>query len=102
MELDILFLNVLKYKDKETGKDKYRIEYILNDVKARQNNVTFKGLNTLAFYTDNSLPFEKFTEKDALQPMVLKVEQKPSSKNPLKLISQVTAIKTKNENISLL
>lgn len=102
MELDILFLNVLKYKEKETGKDKYRIEYILNDVKARQNNVTFKGLKPLAFYTYNSLLFEKFTEKDALQPMVLKVEQKPSVSNPLKLISQVTAIKTKNEDISLL
>lgn len=102
MELDILFLNVLKFKDKLTGKDKYRIGYILNNPNARQDSNTFKGLNELCFYTDNPILFEKLSGKDSLLPMVLKVEQKPSTSNPLKLISQITAIKTKNEIINLL
>lgn len=102
MELNILFLNVLKYKDKETNADKFRVSYVLNDNSARQSTANMKGLSELCFYTDNPIIFAKFTGDDALKPMTLIVEQKPSLANPLKMVSQVTAIRTKNDNISLL
>ena len=101
MELNIIFLSVLKYKDKETGKEKIRFSYLLNDEKAKRNDNTLKGLSELSFYSDSTLPFEKLSGDDALQPMILIVEQKPSVSNPLKQISQVTAIQTKNEIINL-
>lgn len=102
MELNVFFLNCLKYQDKETKAFKYRFSYVLNDSKARQDTEKFKGLNELCFYSDNPILFEKLKGADALTPMTLKVEQKPSASNPLKLIPQVTMLKTKDENISLL
>ncbi len=102
MELNVFFLNVLKYQDKETKEYKYRFSYLLNDTNAMQNTEKFKGLNELCFYTDNSLVFDKMKGEDTLKPMILVVEQRSSYNNPLKQISQVTSIKTKNETISLL
>lgn len=102
MELDILFLSVLKYKDKQTGEEKCRFAYLLNDSKARVENANLKGLNELCFYTDSTKPFDILKGEDALKPMVLKVEQKPSKNNPLKTVNEVVEIRTKNETISLL
>ena len=50
MELNIIFLSVLKYKDKETGKEKIRFSYLLNDEKAKRNDNTIKGLSELSFH----------------------------------------------------
>lgn len=102
MELNVLLLGVLRYKDKETGENRYRISYILNDRNAYQNTQNFKGLNELSFYSDNDIIFEKITLDDIMKSCILKIEQKPSKKNPMKMISEVVAIKTKNETISLL
>lgn len=101
MELNVLLLGVLKFKDKETGESRYRISYILNDRDAFQDTQNFKGVNELSFYTDNDVIFEKISINDILKPCVLKIVQKPSLKNPLKMISQVVSLKTKNDTIDL-
>lgn len=102
MELNIYFLNCLKYLDKETNTFKYRFGYVLNDKNAIQETDKFKGLNELCFYTDKDVIFEKLKGIDALTPMTIRVEQKPSVKNPMKLNAQIVFIKTKDEDISLL
>ena len=41
MKINVLLLGVLKYKDKQTGVDKYRVSYLLNDSNAFQNTSNF-------------------------------------------------------------
>lgn len=102
MEIDVLFLGVLKYKDKNTQEDKYRVSYIHNTDKAKVNNKNFKGINECSFYTDDPIVFEKLTKDDALTSMKFVIENRPSLTNPLKTISDVTVIKTKNEVLKLI
>lgn len=102
MELNIIFLNVLKYKDKETGVYKCRFSYLLNDSEAKEETPNLKGLSELSFYTSDDKLFEHLKGEDALKPMVLKIEEKPNKHNPLKSSRYVTQVITKNEIIDIL
>lgn len=102
MKLNVLFLGVLKYKNKQTGEPMVRISYVVNDANAKQDTLNFKGLNECSFYTEHAEVFDKFTKEDALTQMEFIVEQRPSATNPLRTISQVTEIKTKRDIIKLL
>lgn len=96
MEVSVVFLNILKYQDKETKKDKYRFCYVLNDDKAKLENDKFKGLADNSFYFDNSKLFDILTKEDSLTSMKLVVENRPSKRNPLKSVMEVTKVITKN------
>lgn len=101
MTIDVIFLGVLKYKDKQTGEVKYRVTYLLNNDNANQDTQTFKGISECAFYSSNSKLFEKLGSKDALTSMKFVVEYRPSYNNPLKQVSEITKIITKNDTIDL-
>lgn len=102
MELKVIFLGVLKYQDKETKEDKFRISYVLNDKNAILNTANFKGLQDNAYYTDKSIVWDKLKSTDALTQMTFKVESRPSLRNPLKNVTEITSIVTENETIELL
>ncbi len=102
MTLDVIFLGILKYKDKQTGEYKYRVSYLLNNDNAKQDTDTYKGLNECSFYTSNSTLFDKLNGKDALTSMKFVVESRPSYNNPLKQVSEVTKVITKNDTIDLI
>lgn len=102
MKVDIIFLNILKFRDKVTDKAKYRVEYLLNDGKAMQDTATMKGVNSVAFYTDKEVLWEKLNAKDRLEPMTLVINQVPSKNNPLKIVPVIAQVVTKNGTIDLL
>lgn len=102
MEVNIIFLNVLKYKDKETGVYKCRFSYLLNESVAKLETPYLKGLSEFSFYTNDDKLFEHLKGEDALTPMILKVEEKPNNRNPLKTSRYVTQVITKNEIIDIL
>lgn len=101
MKLNVLFLGVLKYKNKNTGEPMLRITYLSNDTNSKQETMNFKGLNECAYYTDRVDIFDKFTKEDALSSMEFTLESRPSMSNPLKSITQVIEIKTKRDIIKL-
>lgn len=102
MKINVLLLGVLKYKDKQTGVDKYRVSYLLNDSNAFQNTSNFIGINELSFYTDCPLLFETVSHDDILQPAVFEIIEKPNPSNPLKMRMDIASVKLKNGTISLL
>lgn len=101
-EINILFLNVLKYKDKETGEYKTRFAYLLNDDKAKQNTDNLKGVSEYSYYCDGTQLFDKLNGSDALTSMKLVVEQRPSMRNPLKTVTIIKTVITKHATIELL
>lgn len=102
MELKVIFLGVLKYQDKETKESKYRVSYVLADKKAIMDSANFKGIQDNAYYTDKSVVWEKLQSTDALTEMTFIVESRPSLRNPLKNVTEITSIITKHETIELL
>lgn len=102
MEIKVLFLNCLKYQDKDTKEYKCRIAYILNDNNSKQETSNLKGLSEYAYYCDNTEVFDFFTKEDSLKPMTFVVEQRPSVKNPIKTVSILKEVKTDHGNFKLL
>lgn len=102
MELKVIFLGVLKYQDKETKQDKFRVSYVLADKNAIMNTANFKGIQDNAYYTDKSIVWDKLQSTDALTDMTFKVESRPSLRNPLKNVTEIVSIVTKHDTIDLL
>lgn len=101
-EIDVLYLGILKYKDKQTQEDKYRISYILNSDGAKTDTQHFKGVQEFGYFIDNPIAWETLKKEDAMTSMKFIIENRPSTRNPLKTVTVLKAIKSKNANIELL
>lgn len=103
MELSVTILNILKYEDKETKEPKIRIGYINNDTAYIENSAKFRGYPELSvFLNDNGL-WDKLTVAMVGKVAKFVFEKKPNPRNPLKDITVLKEIKTKEHgDISIL
>lgn len=84
MRLNVVILNVMKYQDKKTNKDKIRIGYFCNGQDAIEIGNKFKGVSELSIYSDDITWFDKITKDMILNSVVMEFEEKRYPNNPLK------------------
>lgn len=102
MEIKIVLINAMKYKDKETGQDKVRIGYVPFGKDALRNEEKFKGFTELGGYTERTEVLNELKETDFMQEATLIGEEISYAKNPFKKYMKLTKLITKNATISLL
>lgn len=102
MEIKIVLINVMKYKDKETGQEKVRIAYVPFGKEALRNEEKFIGFTELGGYTDNVDVMTQVKKEDMLQEATLIGEEVQNPRNPFKKTMKLTKLITKNATISLL
>lgn len=102
MEIKIILLNAMKYKDKETGQDKVRIGYVPFDKGALRDEEKFKGFTELGGYIDKVEVLNQLKTSDFMQEATLKGEEVSNPRNPFKKSMKLTQLITKNANIDLL
>lgn len=84
MELHAIILNVLKYTDKKTNKDKLRIGYILSDENSFQNTDKFKGYSELSYFCDDLELFQKIDKSFILNNCIFTFDEVSYPSNPLR------------------
>lgn len=102
MEIKIVLLNAMKYKDKETGQDKVRIGYIAFGKEALRNEDKFKGFTELGGYSSRVEILNELKDTDFMQEATLYGEEVQNPRNPFKKTMKLTKLVTKNATISLL
>lgn len=102
MEIKIVLLNAMKYKDKETGQEKLRLGYVPFGKEALRNEEKFKGFTELGGYTDKVDILNELKDTDFMQEATLVGEEVSYAKNPFKKYMRLTKLITKNATISLL
>lgn len=102
MDLKVTILNFLAYNDKETNAPKVRIGYINNDPAFIENSAKFKGYPELSVFLDNNGLWDKLTMDLVGQIATFTFEKKPNPRNPLKDVTILRKITTKNVNIDIL
>ena len=102
MEIKIILINAMKYKDKETGQEKVRIGYVPFGKGALRNDTNFKGFTELGGYTDKTEVLNQLKETDFMQEATLIGEEQTNPRNPFKKYMKLTTLITKNATISLL
>lgn len=103
MELSVTILNFLRYEDKETKKPKIRIGYINNDSAYIENGLKFKGYPELSVFLDDNELWDKLIVEMVGGVAKFVFDKKPNPRNPLKDITVLKEIRTKEYgNISLL
>lgn len=101
MEINVIFLGILKYQDKKDSSDKYRISYILDNENSKLEESNFKGVREFAIYINSSIPWEVLKKEDILTSMKFIMEEIPSSYNPFKKNLILKSIITKKTKIDL-
>ncbi|MBQ8902325.1 MAG: hypothetical protein IJY87_04590 [Bacilli bacterium] len=102
MEIKIVLINAMKYKDKETGLPKVRIGYVPFGKEAFRNEEKFRGFTELGGYTERVEVLEELKDSDFMQEATLVGEEVSSARNPFKKTMKLTKLITKNATISLL
>lgn len=102
MEIKIILVNAMQYKDKVTKEDKTRIEYIPVEKGAIQNGKNFKGFTPIGGYSNRTDILDKLMETDFLNQATLVGEEIPNTRNPFKKSIRLTQLITKNATIDLL
>lgn len=102
MEIKIVLINAMKYKDKETGQDRIRIGYVPFGKDALRNEEKFKGFTELGGYSSRIEILNELKESDFMQEATLYGEEVQNPRNPFKKTMKLTKIVTKNATISLL
>lgn len=102
MEIKIILLNAMKYKDKETGQDRIRIGYVPFDKGALRDEDKFKGFTELGGYSTRVEILSELKPNDFMQEATLKGEEVTNPRNPFKKTMKLTQLVTKNATISLL
>lgn len=102
MEIKIVLINAMKYKDKETGQAKVRIGYVPFGKDALRNEEKFKGFTELGGYSDRVDVLNELKDNDFMQEATLVGEEITSPRNPFKKTMKLTKLITKNATISLL
>lgn len=101
MEIKIILLNVMKYKDKETKEDRVRIGYVPFGKEALRKEDKFIGFTELGGYTSNVSILDQVKPEDMLQEATLIGEEVQNPRNPFKKTMKLTQLNTKHANISL-
>lgn len=102
MEIKIILLNAMKYKDKQSGEEKTRISYVPVDKGANQNSTNFKGFTEIGGYSNRVDILEKLDKDDFLQQATLIGEEISNARNPFKKSIRLKQLITKNATIDLL
>lgn len=97
-----MILNFMQYTDKITGEPKIRIGYICTEKDSIENGEKFKGYSELSVFLDNNNSWNDLKLDLIGTQAVFEFEKKPSTRNPLKDVTKLKSIKSKNGNISLL
>lgn len=101
MEVSIILLNALKYKDKKTGEEKLRLGFCPIGKGTYRNTDNYLGYTELGAYCDNIEVMSELKESDFMQGATLIGEEEISSVNPTKKYIKYTKLITKNATISL-
>lgn len=101
MEIKIILINAMKYKDKESGKEKVRISYVPFGKGALRNDTNFKGFTELGGYSDKTEILEQLKENDFMAEATLIGEEQTNPRNPFKKYMKLTKLITKNTSIDL-
>lgn len=102
MKIQIILLNAMKYKDKETGQDKVRLGYVPFDKGSLRDEDKFKGFTELGGYISNVEVLNNLQKTDFMQECTLIGEEITNPRNPFKKSMKLTTLITKNATISLL
>lgn len=102
MEIKIILINAMKYKDKTTGEEKTRISYIPVDKGALQSGINFKGYTDIGGYSNRTDILDKLQESDFMNQAILIGEEVTNARNPFKKSMRLKQLVTKNATIDLL
>lgn len=102
MEIKVILLNAMQYKDKETGNYKTRISYVPVEKGALQSQTNFKGYTEIGGYSNRNDILDKLVEQDFLGQATLIGEEVTNPKNPFKKSIRLKQLITKNATIDLL
>lgn len=102
MEIKIILINAMKYKDKESQVEKVRIAYIPVDKGAYQERQNFKGFADIGGYSNRTDILDKLNENDFLNQATLVAEEVQNPSNPFKKSIRLKQLITKNATIDLL
>lgn len=92
MKLNVVILNVMKYKDKKTNKEKVRIGYFCNGQDSIELTDKFKGVSELSIYTEDTNWFEIISKDMILHTCIMEFEEKRYPNNPLKTYMNLKTI----------
>lgn len=93
MKLNVVILNVMKFKDKKTNKEKVRIGYFFNGQDSIELGNNFKGVAELSYYTDDLSWFDIISKDMILTSCIMEFEEKRYPNNPLKTYMVLKDIK---------
>ena len=102
MEIKIILINAMIYKDKETKEEKTRISYIPVDKGALQTGQKFKGFTDIGGYSNRTDILDKLQESDFMNQATLIGEEVTNARNPFKKTMRLKQLVTKNATIDLL
>ncbi len=102
MKVNAMILNFMRYKDKETQQPKVRIGYICTDKDSISNEENFRGYSELSIYLNDDAKWNDLDVSIVGTACTLEFEKYVNPRNPLKEVTKLKAIDTKNANISIL
>lgn len=102
MEIKVILINAMKYKDKQNGEERVRIGYIPIDKGALQITTNFKGFTDIGGYSSRTDVLEKLQESDFMNQATLIGEEVNNPRNPFKKSMRLKQLVTKNATIDLL
>lgn len=102
MEIKIILINAMVYKDKQSGEEKTRICYIPVDKGALQVTNNFKGFTDIGGYSNRTDILDKLQESDFMNQATLVGEEVSNARNPFKKSIRLKQLVTKNATIDLL
>lgn len=102
MEIKVILINAMVYKDKSTGEMKTRIGYIPVDKGALQSSQNFRGYTDIGGYSNRTDILDKLTDKDFMNQATLIGEEVSNARNPFKKSIRLKQLVTNNATIDLL
>lgn len=101
MKLDVTILNVLKYTDKNDGKEKSRVGYRVYGDEAYSENDNYRGFTELSYFYKDATLFNQLTKEYMGQKCTLVFEERPNPTNPLKKYNVLKELVFKDNTITL-